>query len=498
MPQRVQEPPSTEPDDVVGPLGRGLTVLRAMTASSVRRQRPSDLVRATGLARSTVDRIATTLVHLGYLRAEDRDLVLTPKLMAVGNDYLACSQLPDAAAPHAAALAEELDESVSIAVPDGDGVRFVTQVIRRRTVSLAFRIGDLLPAERCAPGPLFAPQWTEEVRRSWLARLREDPMGLSHPAVPPRDQPADPEQTAARFDAQVDTGAEQGWALDDQLIEPGLIAVSLPVRDASGTVVCAVSVVSHTSRHSAESLARHALPHMRGRISALEASLRAAPTHLRHRPGDSANDDALKEELGPEFLQSLARGLAVLRALGSRTGGLTLSEAAEATGQARATARRSLITLHRLGYVHAEGRNFVLTPRVLELGYAPLSALSFEQIVRPHLTDLTALLGESSSVAVLDGDDVRYVARVATARIMSVNIAVGTRFPAYATSMGRVLLAGLPRAERAAYFARIRPEEHTMHTRTGIEELSRIVDAAGHDGYALVDQELEEGLRSIA
>lgn len=233
----------------------------------------------------------------------------------------------------------------------------------------------------------------------------------------------------------------------------------------------------------------------------MEASLRAAPARLRPRPGDSVHDSALKEEkeeLGPEFLQSLARGLAVLRALGSRTGGLTLSEAAEDTGLARATARRALITLHHLGYVRADGRNFSLTPRVLELGYAPLQALSFEEIVRPHLTDLTERLGESSSIAVLDGDDVRYVARVATSRIMSVNIAVGTRFPAYATSMGRVLVAGLPPADLAAYLARVRPKRHTPHTRTGTEELRRIVDAAARDGYALVDQELEEGLRSVA
>ncbi|MGO4426158.1 helix-turn-helix domain-containing protein, partial [Streptomyces sp. MCAF7] len=134
----------------VGPLERGLAVLRALTALSAHGAgpavRPGDLVRATGLARSVVDRVLGTLQQLGYVTLDGREVSLATRLMELGNAYLAASGLPDALLPFAERLADSLDESVSVAVPDGDGVRFVVQATRRRTMSLAFRIGDLLPA----------------------------------------------------------------------------------------------------------------------------------------------------------------------------------------------------------------------------------------------------------------------------------------------------------------------------------------------------------------
>src|SRR5512139_1746855 len=152
---------------------------------------------------------------------------------------------------------------------------------------------------------------------------------------------------------------------------------------------------------------------------------------------------------GQDFVQSLERGLAVIRAFDRDHPELTLSEVATATGVTRAAARRFLLTLAELGYVRSDGRLFALTPRVLELGYAYLSSMSLPEVAEPHLEALVATVNESSSVSVLDGTDVVYVARVPTSRIMTVSISVGTRFPAYATSMGRVLLAGLDDAELA-------------------------------------------------
>src|SRR2546421_10102662 len=149
---------------------------------------------------------------------------------------------------------------------------------------------------------------------------------------------------------------------------------------------------------------------------------------------------------GPDFVQSLERGLAVIRAVDPMHPELTLSEVATATGVTRAAARRFLLTPADLGYVRSDGRFFSLSPRVLELGYAYLSSLSLPEVAEPHLEDLVAEVNESSSVSVLDDGDVVYVARVPTSRIMTVAISVGTRFPAYATSMGRVLLAGRARA----------------------------------------------------
>lgn len=175
-------------------------------------------------------------------------------------------------------------------------------------------------------------------------------------------------------------------------------------------------------------------------------------------------DAARGEELtaSTEFVQSLARGLAVIRAFDAERPVMTLSEVAEATGLSRATARRFLLTLQTLGYVRSDGRDFALTPRVLDLGFSYLSALSLPELVEPHLEEMSSRLGESVSAAVLDGDDIVYVARVAVRRVMNVAITIGTRFPAARTSMGHVL--------------------------TG--------QAA--EGWAIADEELEPGLRSIA
>jgi IclR family pca regulon transcriptional regulator len=199
-----------------------------------------------------------------------------------------------------------------------------------------------------------------------------------------------------------------------------------------------------------------------------------------------------------DLVQSLARGLAVIRAFGADRPQLTLSEVAAATGLTRAAARRFLLTLIELDYVRSDGRLFSLRPRVLELGYSYLSSLSLADVAQPHLEELVARTRESSSVAVLDREDVVYVARVATKRIMTVAIAVGTRFPAYATSMGRVLLAGLPPPELDAYLAGVKLEALTPRTVVEPERLREILDLARRNGYTTTDQELEEGLRSAA
>ncbi|MER6981242.1 IclR family transcriptional regulator C-terminal domain-containing protein, partial [Streptomyces carpinensis] len=428
---------------------------------------PSGLERATGLARSTVDRITATLARMGYVRLEGRDgrdVVLTPRLMELGNAYLAALRLPALLDARADALADELDESVSLAVGDRDGIRFIHQATRRRAMSLSFRIGDLLPAERTAPGPLFATEWTEEDWRRRQERRATDPEDRGFPAIPPRQHMADD------FTERTAQAARDGWSLDDQLIEPGLVAVSVPVRDpATRRIACVASVVSHTSRHSADDLRTTLLPRLRETVTAMEEDLREPPAPpTAPAPSDLATwTAASKQELGREFVESLARGLTVLTAFGEDRPALTLAEVAKATGLARATARRALITYEHLGLVrHApDTHTFTLTPRVLSLGFPPLSRTSLPRIAQPHLQDLAAEVHESASLAVLtpSAEEIQYTARAATARIMSVDITVGTRLPARATALGRALLADLP-----------------PHL------------------YSLVDAELEEGLRAIA
>jgi IclR family transcriptional regulator, pca regulon regulatory protein len=199
-----------------------------------------------------------------------------------------------------------------------------------------------------------------------------------------------------------------------------------------------------------------------------------------------------------DFVHSLERGLAVLQVFSPEHPSVTLSQAATLTGLTRATARRILLTLEQLGYVRAEGRHFVPTPRVLGIGYAYLSSMDQWQAAHPFMVELAELTQESCSAATLDGTEVVYVARVPSTRVMSVNLNVGARVPAYATSMGRVLLGGLHPAMLDQYFAGVRLLPLTLHTVTDEARLRERIAEAREQGWSLVDEELEDGLRSIA
>jgi IclR family pca regulon transcriptional regulator len=199
-----------------------------------------------------------------------------------------------------------------------------------------------------------------------------------------------------------------------------------------------------------------------------------------------------------EFVQSLARGLSIIRVFSGERPALTLTDVAEAAGLSRATARRFLLTLEQLGYVRTDGRLFSLTPRVLELGYSYLSSLGLPDIMTPHLETLAHGAQESASAAVLDGTDIVYVARVAGRKIMRVQITIGTRFPAFATSMGRVLLAALPEADARELVVSSNRTALTPLTKTHVEDIMTALQVVRESGYAVVDQELEVGLRSLA
>jgi IclR family pca regulon transcriptional regulator len=224
----------------------------------------------------------------------------------------------------------------------------------------------------------------------------------------------------------------------------------------------------------------------------------AVASQRRPSAGPQAAADADVAVRNSDFVQSLDRGLAVIKAFGPDREKLSLSDVANATGLTRASARRFLLTLVKLGYVRSDGREFSLRPRVLELGYAYLSGLALPEVAAPHMEELVARLHESSSISVLDGHHVVYVVRVPTKRIMTVAISVGTRFPAYATSMGRVLLAALPPEELDRYLSEAVLEPLTSRTVTDPGQLAAIVADVARQGYAIVDQELEEGLRAIA
>jgi IclR family pca regulon transcriptional regulator len=210
---------------------------------------------------------------------------------------------------------------------------------------------------------------------------------------------------------------------------------------------------------------------------------------------DSPSEEQVRDG---DYVQSLERGLSVIRAFDADHPKLTLSEVATSTGLSRAAARRFLRTLVQLGYMRSDGSRFALRPKILELGYAYLSSLTLPEVAMPHLEQLVEQVHESSSVSELDGDEVIYIARVPTKRIMTVTISVGTRFPAYATSMGRVMLAAQPEERLDTYLGETSLRGLTGHTITNPAALHRELRKIRTQGWALVDQELEEGLRSVA
>jgi len=198
------------------------------------------------------------------------------------------------------------------------------------------------------------------------------------------------------------------------------------------------------------------------------------------------------------YVQSFARGLSVIRAFGPQRPQMTLSEVALACGLTRAGARRILLTLAHLGYVSVDDRKFALTPRILELGYSYLSATPLWDLALPYMEEVAETTRESCSVSVLDGIDVVYILRLSTHKVMSINLSVGSRLPAWVTSMGRVLLAGLPPAEQDRLLAASDIRALTPHTVTDLGKLKRILAQVRADGYACVVQELEPGLQSVA
>jgi len=207
------------------------------------------------------------------------------------------------------------------------------------------------------------------------------------------------------------------------------------------------------------------------------------------------NDRPLERD---PFVQSFARGLSIITCFGADNPVMTLSEIAERVNLSRAAARRFLLTLKNLGYVSLDGRNFQLTAKVLDLGYGYLSSLSLPEIAQPHLEVLASKVHESASASVLDGTDIVYVARVPIRRIMSVKINIGTRMPAHATSMGRVLLAGLATPDLKAMISNLEILKYTHNTITSKSVLLQEINKVKAQGWSINDQELEYGLRSIA
>jgi IclR family transcriptional regulator, pca regulon regulatory protein len=205
-----------------------------------------------------------------------------------------------------------------------------------------------------------------------------------------------------------------------------------------------------------------------------------------------------RDGAGPDFIEALARGLDVITAFGAARPAMTLAEVASATGLARPTARRILLTLAELGYVRTVERGYTLTPRVLDLGVSYVDALGLWDVARPHLERLVARTGESCSIAQLDGSDIVYVARVAVPKIVSLTVHIGTRFPALPTSLGKVALAALPPDELERVLAEPTRSGLTPRWRPDREERDAVLREVRARGWALTDEQLAAGIRSVA
>lgn len=203
-------------------------------------------------------------------------------------------------------------------------------------------------------------------------------------------------------------------------------------------------------------------------------------------------------EGNPDFVLSLARGLKVIEAFEGQAGGISPSEIAKRTGFSRAAVRRLLVTLDALGYARTDGRTYTLSTAVLKLGFSYLSSSSLASVAQTVLERMSEDIHESVSVSVLEGDEIVYVARASTKRVMSISLSIGSHLPAYCTSMGRVLLATLPDTALIAYLDRVDLRTLTPKTITDKALLRDIIRQAAASGYALTDEELELGLRSVA
>ncbi|MGO7870407.1 IclR family transcriptional regulator [Rhizobium leguminosarum] len=199
-----------------------------------------------------------------------------------------------------------------------------------------------------------------------------------------------------------------------------------------------------------------------------------------------------------DFVSGFARGLKVIEAFGETRQRLSIAEASKLTELDRATVRRSLLTLAELGYADYDGKFFTLTPKILRLGHAYLAATPLPALLQPHLDHLSEKAGQSASASVLDGTDIVYIARASQRRVMSINLTPGSRLPAYCASMGRVLLAALAESEARAILARSELKHNTPNTKTDPDELIAEFRRVRTEGYAIIDQELEIGLCSIA
>jgi IclR family pca regulon transcriptional regulator len=419
------------------------------------------------------------------VRADGRGFRLSPRVLELGRAYLSGLTLPDAALPHLRELVASVRESSSVAVLDGDRIVYVAHVSARRVLSVSVTVGSDDPAFATSLGRVLLAARDEDELEGFLAMAELVPL-TARTIV-------DPE----RLRAELEKVRSQGWALVDQELEEGLRPVAVPIHDRHGRVVAAVNVDAQATRWNVEAIRGSVLPQLLETAAAIDHELAADGETPRRPPRPAPSPEGQPAERGGDFVQSLERGLAVIRTFDGIPS-QTLSEVAVGSGLTRAAARRFLLTLAELGYVEVEARSFRLAPRVVELGRAYLSNLTLPEVALPHVRDLVAEIRESSTVAVLDRGQIIYIAHVPADRALSVAVTVGGHDPAEATALGRMLLASQDEEMLDRHLAGVELVPYTTRTLVDPARLRAELDRVRRQGFALVDQELEEGLRAVA
>jgi IclR family pca regulon transcriptional regulator len=419
------------------------------------------------------------------VRADGRGFRVSPRVLELGRAYLSGLTLPDAALPHLRELVGSVRESSSVAVLDGDRIVYVAHVSAKRVLSVSVTVGSDDPAFATSLGRVLLAAQDDVALERFLGAAQLEPL-TARTIV-------DPE----RLRVELAKVRRQGWALVDQELEEGLRPVAVPIRDRRGRVVAAVNVDAQASRWSVDAVRSSVLPQLLEAAAGIDRELAAADGAPPRTPRPAPPTEPPAAGRGGDFVQSLERGLAVIRTFDG-VPSQTLSEVAVASGLTRAAARRFLLTLAELGYVEVEARSFRLAPRVLELGRAYLSNLTLPEVALPHLRDLVAEIREPSTVAVLDRGQILYIAHVPADRALSVAVTVGGRDPAEATALGRMLLASQDETWLRRHLAEVELVRHTSRTIVDPARLRAELDRVRRQGFALVDQELEEGLRAVA
>ncbi|MDQ0867044.1 IclR family transcriptional regulator domain-containing protein [Arthrobacter globiformis] len=466
---------ATDPDYVES-LDRGLCVLRAFSeheeALSV-----TDVASLVGITRTAARRFALTLEYLGYASQSAEGYRLTPGVLEIGDAYLRSNPLPDAAHPHLDELVRAVGETASLTVLHKRRVYYAGRVAADRIVTANITVGTSVAAYKTATGRILLGDLTPDELEDYLSSIEPAP-GF------------DPNYVRER----IEEARRRGWTVADQELTPGIRSVAVPLHDPAGRIVAALNIAAHASRVDAQVLENDFVPLLQSAAQRTAAALWPAAGTAPTRPVLTPADANRPKMRPSDVIQSVERGLSILTAFDEGHPAMNLAQISERCGLPRSAARRFVLTLASLGYLAPQGRSYAPTPLVLELGYSLLSRLSLADVAKPRLEALARKLGASVSIGVLDGMDLRYVARASAPSPLTVNIRPGTRVPAERTAMGQVLLSLLPPAalEDAARSA------GRDSTADGLADLQITLAAVREQGWGYVDQLLEAGIRAVA